>query len=122
MSGLVQGNISKESGRVELSPGVLKAWVQFHHPTVMDASYNVTGITNDSTGDYTVTFTTDFPSALYLRLFCNGDEDRQIAVGSGTTPVAGSVQLTHTVSSTGATVNVGTSQQVGAGVAFAGNY
>jgi hypothetical protein len=101
-------------------PGVLKAWIQFHHPQVTDASYGVTGIVNDATGDYTVTFDAAFSSALYLRLFCNGDEDRQIAVGSGTTPVAGSIQLTNTVSSTGETVNVGTTQQTGAGVGFAG--
>lgn len=47
-------------------PGVAKAWVLFTSDGTITASYNVTSVTKNSTGDYTVTFTTAFSSANYV--------------------------------------------------------
>ena len=44
--------------------GSAKAWVQFSSGTV-NASYNVSSVTANGTGDYTVTFTNAFADAKY---------------------------------------------------------
>ena len=55
--------------KVKNSPGVAKAWVRFNvsggAPSIV-ASYNVTSITDNGVGDFTVNFTTAFSSANYV--------------------------------------------------------
>ena len=47
-------------------PGVAKVWLKASNDgTTIDASYNVTSITDNGTGDITVTIDTDFSSANY---------------------------------------------------------
>lgn len=52
---------------VNWHPGVAKAWVTFTGvaAAVITASWNVTSVTRNSTGDYTITIATDFSSANY---------------------------------------------------------
>jgi hypothetical protein len=46
--------------------GIAKAWVQFNGPTAaINGSFNVSSITRNSAGDYTVNFTTAMPNANY---------------------------------------------------------
>ena len=47
--------------------GIAKAWVSFTGSTaVINASFNVSSITRNGAGDYTVNFTTAMPSANYV--------------------------------------------------------
>ena len=47
-------------------PGVAKAWVRFDGTTgTISSSYNVTSVTRNGAGDYTINFTTPFASASY---------------------------------------------------------
>jgi hypothetical protein len=59
-------------GRVQNHPGVAKAWAVLtmnngSNPTIT-ASYNVTSVTRDSEGVFTITFTTAFSSSAYVCL------------------------------------------------------
>ena len=49
-------------------PGTAKAWVNFNGTgtVAIRASYNVSSITDNGTGDYTVNFTTAMPDANYV--------------------------------------------------------
>lgn len=53
-------------GRAQYHPGVSKAWVKFNSTGTISASYNVTSVTQNGTGDYTINFTTAFSSANYV--------------------------------------------------------
>jgi adenosyl cobinamide kinase/adenosyl cobinamide phosphate guanylyltransferase len=58
-------------GRQQYHPSAAKAWVTFvgssANPITPDAGYNIDGtITKHATGDYTITFSTDFSSANYV--------------------------------------------------------
>lgn len=47
--------------------GIAKAWVNFVGSTaVINGSFNVSSVTRNSIGNYTVTFTTAMPSANYV--------------------------------------------------------
>jgi hypothetical protein len=54
-------------GVVKNHPGVAKAWVSFNGTGTLavNASHNVSSVTDNNTGDYTVNFTTAFSSANY---------------------------------------------------------
>lgn len=54
-------------GRQKFHPGSVKAWVTFNGTGTVGigSSYNVTSITDNGVGDYTVNFTTAFSSASY---------------------------------------------------------
>jgi len=59
----------------QFHPSAAKAWVQFDGAGVVaiNASYNVTSITDNGTGDYTVNFTTAFSSINYSAIAtCGG--------------------------------------------------
>jgi hypothetical protein len=51
---------------INFNPGVVKGWVAYNHsgPAVL-ASRNVTSVADNSTGDFTVTWATDFSSTSY---------------------------------------------------------
>jgi hypothetical protein len=56
--------------------GSAKAWVNFDgttSPGTIRASFNVSSITDNGTGDYTVNFTTAMPDANYAAMFTGGD-------------------------------------------------
>ena len=54
-------------GRMQNHPGVAKAWVDFTGTgtVTINASHNVSSITDNGTGDYTINFTTAFSAASY---------------------------------------------------------
>lgn len=52
------------------STGVCRAWVAFTGSTIV-GSYNVTSVTLNSTGNYTINFTTNMPSTNYVVLASN---------------------------------------------------
>jgi hypothetical protein len=54
--------------------GSAKAWVNFNGTgaVAIRASYNVTSITDNATGDYTVNFTNALPDANYAPAFSTG--------------------------------------------------
>jgi len=58
-------------GRQQYHPSACKAWVNFTGtgtPTIQ-GSYNVTSITDNGTGDYTINFTTAFSGTIYCPVF-----------------------------------------------------
>ena len=56
--------------------GVCRAWVNFNGAgtVAIRASFNVSSITDNGTGDYTVNFTTAMPDAKYALTYC-GSQD-----------------------------------------------
>ena len=56
------------SGRQQFHPSAAKAWLDCGVAADINASYNVTGLTDNGPGDLTVTWTTAFSSANYARL------------------------------------------------------
>ena len=70
MSTLVVSNISDGSSTIGItstSKGTAKAWVNFNGTgtVAIRASYNVSSITDNSTGNYTVNFTTPMNNVNY---------------------------------------------------------
>jgi hypothetical protein len=59
--------------------GCAKAWVNFNGSSgaspVIRASYNVSSVTRNSTGDYTITFSTALADANYASLFTPGGQE-----------------------------------------------
>jgi len=69
MSGIIQANLSKESGLVSLSPGVAKAYCQITRlGLIEDNDYNVEGITATSLGNRTIIWDVDFSNVNYCVL------------------------------------------------------
>ena len=66
-------------GRQQLHPGHPKAWVVFNGTgtVAIDAAYNVTSITDNGVGDYTVNFTTAFADGFYAGMGTCGNEVSQ---------------------------------------------
>ena len=58
-------SVSVTPGRTKYHPGVAKAWVIFSASSTIDASYNVSSITDNGVGDFTINFTTAFSSGNY---------------------------------------------------------
>jgi hypothetical protein len=95
--------------RTQYHPGVAKAWVNFHHPEVIDASYNITSITDHgTTGQYTITIATDFSAATYARVGMAGTTDRQVTVTGATAPGAGTLDVQNEVSTDASGIDVNT--------------
>ena len=87
-------------GRAQYHPGVAKAWVAFTGATAaITASHNVSGIVRNSSGNYTVSFTTAFSSANYVPVAMasgstsGGSDNITIVSPAGTPPAAGSCRL-----------------------------
>lgn len=82
-------------GRVQNHPGVAKAWVTFNGQGTLAVteSYNVSSVTDNGTGDYTVNFTTNFGSSGYALAGWCTDTD-----GLGDAIVAGTPTTTKTTS------------------------
>jgi len=83
----------------------VRAWVNFNGTgtVAIRASYNVTSITDNGTGDYTVNFTTALPDANYAPTFAvvqnatNGNLRTASVYGSDTAPLnktASSMRMT----------------------------
>jgi len=79
-------------GRTQYHPGVAKGWVEWDSGSSIEVSYNVTSLTDNGTGDQTITWATDFSGADYCVVACNGD-DRFISTSSTTQPTAGATRM-----------------------------
>ena len=84
-------------GSAEAS-GLCKAWVNFNGTSTVAirASYNVSSITDNGTGDYTVNFTTAMPDANYTCAGMSGSPSAADTVNdfvAATGPAAGSVRF-----------------------------
>jgi len=56
-------------------PGVAKAWVDYNQSgNTVDASYNVSSVADNSKGNFTVNWNTDFSSVNYVATGTSGDE------------------------------------------------
>jgi hypothetical protein len=54
--------------------GIAKAWVNFNGTAgTITNSFNVSSLTKNSTGDYTITFTTAMPNSTYAAVGTGGD-------------------------------------------------
>ena len=94
--GTMTGNVTF----VSTQPQVCKAWVNFNGTgtVAIRASYNVSSITDNGTGDYTVNFTTAMPDANYA--FSTGwmgttGESRTFVPADGEVPTASSIRLSY---------------------------
>jgi hypothetical protein len=94
-------------GRVVFNPGVSKAWVSFQGTGTVTilASMNVSSITDNGTGDYTVNFTTAFSSAAYAVATSvkSGSAGATLNINTTDGKATGSVRLLGSVSGSGAT-------------------
>jgi hypothetical protein len=92
--------------------GVAKAWVNFNGapstPTIRN-SFNVGSITKNSTGDYTVNFTTAMPNATYCPV--------TQSVGESTTSLRGGSMIVGTWAG-GATLKTTTQLRIYTGYTF----
>jgi hypothetical protein len=83
MSTLKVNNITDTSGgSTNLTvPNTAKAWVNFNGTgtVAIRAQYNVSSITDNGTGDYTVNFTTALADANYTAACTNGRGSRVLA-------------------------------------------
>lgn len=80
--------------------GAAKAWVNFNGTgtVAIRASFNVTSITDNGTGDYTVNFTTAMVDANYSMIGTSslpsgGSDRRVVATNLNTTPTASAVRI-----------------------------
>jgi hypothetical protein len=93
--------------------GIAKAWVNFDGtgtPSIR-GSFNVSSITDNGTGDYTVNFTTAMPNANYAGLVTAGDYNlngRAAGGYSNATRLAGSYRVYTTNASQGAVLDCDT--------------
>jgi hypothetical protein len=77
-------------GTMNWHPGVAKAWIHCDASGNINASHNISSISDDGTGLVTVNFATDFSSASYAAVTGVGVGDHRISVSS---QVAGSLVL-----------------------------
>jgi hypothetical protein len=100
MSTLVAQTISNGTVSTSTANGVngAKAWINFNGTAgTIRASYNVTSITKNTTGDYTLNFTNAFVDANYSWGFSGNNSD-DIATGGNST-VANTTVANQTASS-----------------------
>ena len=81
--------------------GIAKAWVQFTGASggaTINQSFNVSSVTRNATGNYTVTFTTAMPSLNYSATGCggNGGANTPIFQGYQGTPLTTTFQFLTT--------------------------
>jgi len=86
-------------GRQQYHPGHPKAWVEFNGTgtVTINASYNVTSITDNGTGDYTVNMTTPFSTINYCAVG-NCGTGTSVAYSSGTAAYVTGPQAVPTAS------------------------
>ena len=98
----VSGTISGGSDSVTTNGffrGLAKAWVKFQGGNgntagTIDASFNVSSITVNNTGDYTVNFTTPFANANYCATVSSSNNGGSIIPNSGNTdPTASALNI-----------------------------
>ena len=95
------GNLLFNSGYGSVATAYgCRAWVNFDGTASIRASANVSSITDNGTGDFTINFTTAMPDANYA-VTCNAADVNQSSLGSiglraSTAPATGSVRVGST--------------------------
>ena len=94
---LVNGSvIASKLGTTEQKQ-IAKAWVNFNgttSPGTIRAQYNVSSVTKNGTGDYTITFTTPMSDANYSTIISgNGTSTVNVTVGGTRTALTGSCRI-----------------------------
>ncbi len=107
-------------GRTQYHPGVAKAWCQFHHTNVVDSSYNITSVSNTSTGEYTVTLATDMSGATYVGASM-AEFGRSITSSDGDAWTAGTARLEYASLSSGNLVDISTTTLASVRIVFFGD-
>lgn len=102
---IVNADINASAGIVDtkLTGTTCKAWVNFNGSGVVAirASYNVSSITDNGTGDYTVNFTTALADANYAVItgatgaWATNNTARSIGISSTTAPTASAVRIVN---------------------------
>lgn len=77
---------------VNWHPGVAKAWIKCNAAGAIQASHNITSITDNGTGDVTVTIATDFSSVNYAILPGNISGQAYVTTVQSTSQAAGVFQ------------------------------
>lgn len=87
-------------GRQGFHPGHPKGWIKFNGTGTIatNASHNVTSITDNGTGDYTVTWATDFSSADYAIATAAISENSSSGVAANITSMAAGTVRLNTIS------------------------
>ena len=105
MSTLRCTNLQDTSGSNSLTTaqiynGAAKAWVNFNGTgtVAIRAQFNVSSITDNGTGNYTVNFSTAMPDANYCAVACSSRTDSANGYGNvysaAAAPAAGSLRVT----------------------------
>lgn len=84
--------VSGSAVQIATSAGVCKAWAKFNSAGTVAASHNITSVTKNGTGDWTVTIATDFSSANYCGLVSGGIENN-VLIYACAAQAAGTFQI-----------------------------
>ncbi len=89
-------DVTANPGVIKYSPGTAKAWVKFNSGGIL-AAYNVSSVTANGAGDYTINFTTSFSSADYcINVFTGNNSSvsgQALAHTTGAAPTASACRL-----------------------------
>lgn len=85
-------------------PGMAKAWVRFNAAATVAASWNITSVTDNGVGDWTVNIGTDFSSANYCAIVTSGADTGNFGINCNAhgTPTAGTMSILNTDSANAA--------------------
>jgi hypothetical protein len=93
---------SNSSTPAAIANGIAKAWVNFNGTgtVAIRAQYNVSSITDNGVGDYTVNFTTAMADANYVVTGTMGDyiptnTARSVSVSTATAPTTSAVRIVN---------------------------
>jgi hypothetical protein len=74
VSDTIQNGVGSTVPTTTVINGSAKAWVNFNGSAgTITNSFNVSSLTKNSTGDYTITFTTAMPNSTYATVGTGGD-------------------------------------------------
>ena len=109
MSTLRVTTVTNPSGGQPTIDGLAKAWVNFNGTgtVAIRGSFNVSSITDNGTGSYTVNFTTALPSASYSLVAATGNDNSN----AGASALAVQVELSSLALQTTTSVGLFTVKQ-----------
>jgi len=92
-------------GRQQFHLSAAKAWVEFNLSGTIGADFNVTSVTDNGTGDWTVNFTTNFSSSSYIVIGMTDDTSPTAVLNEGATKTTSACQLILTRTDTQALID-----------------
>jgi len=86
---------ANSSTTAQLTSGRAKAWVNYDHDSnTLTDSFNVSGVTDDSAGNFTVSFTTNFSNTNYIHTLGHGANASYIWHSKSSTRAVGTCSFT----------------------------